>query len=241
MKRFLLGTAAAVFLAAPAIAADMPVKAPAVVAVVDVHNWTGFYVGAHIGYGWSDKTWCDFDAGGCDRRVPGNDFANVDPSGLLGGAQAGFNWQAGQFVFGVEGQISLADINGSTVIFPNEVAHTKINTVATLAGRFGAAFNRTLLYVKGGAAWVNEDHWQVVGGVADPKVSTTRTGWMAGAGIEQAFSSNWSAKLEYNYMDFGRYGLAIDNPTDRTIIDQQVHVVKLGINYRFGGPVIARY
>jgi outer membrane immunogenic protein len=258
MKNLFFGSAALLALAAagPVGAADMPAKAPVYKAPPSIvaYNWTGFYVGAHVGGGWSTKDWFGIIGGAPEVASP-------DPSGWLGGLQAGFNWQTGRFVLGVEGQISGADLRGSDELINGGVAtgyfaHTDVNMVATLAARFGVAFDHTLFYVKGGAAWVNEDHWITQGN--DPylaKTGVTRTGWMVGAGIEQALWSNWSAKVEYNYMNFGSYRISLYFPdgsfdSDRDL-DQKIHVVKFGINYRFGdfgkgpvagkGPVVTRY
>ncbi len=242
--------------ATPALAADLgpsrlPVKAPVMAAPL-VYNWTGFYIGGHIGGGWGNKDWVDCTPpAGCDPFVT----ASTDPSGFLGGIQAGFNYQIGQWVFGVEGQVSWANLEGDAAVNPlwwryvaGDVAHTDVNMLATLAGRVGIAFDRTLLYVKGGVAWADEDHWMSNAGVAfTNKSGDTRTGWMVGVGVEYAFWQNWSAKIEYNFMDFGT-----DTHTQTFIaggaccdfdVDQQIHVVKFGINYRFGGPapVVARY
>lgn len=102
--------------------------------------------------------------------------------------------------------------------------------------------NNWLFYAKGGAAWANDEFLYSRAGFAGG-VGETRTGWTVGAGVEVGFAPNWSAKLEYNYMDFGN-DRASFGPTDAFNIDQQMHVVKAGINYRFGWggpPVSARY
>ena len=256
MKRIFVATLGlAAIAAAPAVAADlgpsaMPVKAPVMAPLV--YNWTGFYIGAHVGGGWSSKDLTDCTGGLCDPFVA----ASTDPSGFLGGVQAGFNYQVGQWVFGIEGQVSWADLQGDGAVNPawwnfvaGDTAHTNVNMVATLAGRIGWAFDRTLLYVKGGVAFADEEHWLSNGGIPFTlKNGDTRTGWMIGAGVEYAFWNNWSAKIEYNFMDFGTdtvrltgIGAAIPGGFADFDVDQQIHVVKFGINYRFGGPVVARY
>lgn len=250
MKKLLASLVAvgALALAAPVHAADMPMKAPMAAPVMAVpFSWSGFYLGAHVGGGWADESWCRDGSGvdGCAVRVPGANYANVDPSGFLGGLQAGFNWQTGQFVFGVEGQISGADINGSDnfrTFNSTYVAHTDINAIATLAARFGIAFDRTLLYAKGGGAWTDEDHWIVntTAGTTFGKTNVNRTGWVAGAGVEQALGDAWSAKLEYNYMDLGSGDVTIagaggQGATSVVTIDRTIQTVTFGINYRFGG------
>ncbi len=256
MKKLALAAVGLIALAAPAVAADlgpsrMPAKA-AVMAAPVVFNWTGFYVGAHIGAGWSSKDAALVTTGGVLNATGAS-----DPDGFLGGLQAGFNWQFGQWVFGVEGQVSWSDMDGTgsaTVATPGffitgDRISTDIDFVATLAARLGIAFDQALIYVKGGVAWANEDHWvaTAAGVPLTTTVGDTRTGWMLGVGLEYAFAPNWSAKIEYNFMDFGddRYAIVSPAGVSRGFldIDQQMHVVKFGVNYRFGwgGPVAARY
>ena len=127
-----------------------------------------------------------------------------------------------------------------------------------VTGRIGVAFDRALIYAKGGIAFADEDHFigfngQPFGAPSNPDTNrpgNTRTGWTLGAGLEWALWDNWSAKVEYNFMDFGtdnvaftyRAGGSAPGLVERWDIDQQVHVVKLGINYRFGAaPLMARY
>lgn len=219
-----------------ASAADMPVKAPIAPAPI-VYNWTGFYIGGHIGGARASTQYTDPLAAAGVR----NTF-NTDPDGFIGGGQLGFNYQSGSWVFGVEGDISWANVSGSAsgpVTPPaGSILDTDVKWLATLTGRVGYAWNRWLLYVKGGAAWMSVDHsFSNVGPPAFTNVvSDTHSGWIVGAGVEWAFAGNWSAKLEYNYMDFGTDtltfpGLGVAFPLD---VDQQVHAVKLGVNYRFG-------
>jgi outer membrane immunogenic protein len=192
---------------------------------------------------------------GCTERTPGENFAAVDPDGFLGGLQAGYNVQAGQFVYGIEGDVSWADLKGDAV-FRNfntiHTANTKKDFLATLTGRLGVAFDRGLLYGKAGVAWVHDDHWITIPGTTFSKTGVTRTGWTVGAGYEYAFAAGWSAKIEYNFMDFGKHtssitGVVGAGGTDPVTIDQNIHVVKIGLNYRFGGdpwgkaPVVAKY
>ena len=122
---------------------------------------------------------------------------NTDPSGFLGGAQIGFNWQTGAFVFGIEGDWSWTNADGS--IASPVALTTEHNWYGTATARVGYAVDNWLWYVKGGAAWLDADY--TIGGVT---FSDTRTGWTVGTGIEWALGPNWSAKLEYNYMDFGK-------------------------------------
>ncbi len=233
-------TSAAIF-SGSAMAADIsrPVyKAPPAGALPVTYDWTGFYVGGHVGYGWADKDW---------RDAFGLNVSNK-ADGFLGGGQVGFNYQIQQFVLGVEGDFSWSGINGGTTTGAvvgaplGTTFNTDVNWVSTLTGRLGIAFDRWLVYGKGGVAWANEDFSTNFYTFPGTTVSDTRWGWTAGAGVEYAFAPQWSAKLEYNYMDFGTKAVSFA-PGTSTDIDQQIHAVKFGVNYKFGfpGAVTARY
>jgi outer membrane immunogenic protein len=247
MKGFLISVAAAVDLVAfPALAADPPRKAlpPPPAPVV---SWSSFYIGGHAGYGWGSKEWAQFDATGVDRNVT-NSFG---VSGVVAGAQAGYDHQIGSWVFGVEGQWSRSDINGDRRdgfgILCNiaDACHTDIKWIATATARLGYAVGATLFYAKGGGAWAREDHRFIVvpTGADDASARETRSGWTVGGGLELRLAYDWSAKIEYNYIDFGDRRLTLINPSGPFFIgiDQQIHLVKVGVNYRFGGPVAANY
>jgi outer membrane immunogenic protein len=249
MKRVLLATAGILAIAAvsSASAADLPAryptKAPAYVA--QVYNWTGFYVGAHLGWARVDlsETVVAAPAGFGTGTVSGRD------DGFIYGGQVGFNYQIGQFVLGVEGQLSGADIGSSgtvvTVVAPattlTVTGTSSVDWMATLAARFGVAFGNALFYGKAGFAWMDWSSSAVgtstTGGVVTTIGTTTgggtETGYMLGVGLEYGFTPNWSAKIEYNYLDFGNErrtggGFTVDS-------DLTTHLVKAGINYRFGG------
>jgi outer membrane immunogenic protein len=237
----LVGLAGAV-VSTGALAADIsrPVyKAPAAGALPVTYDWTGFYIGGHVGYGWAERDW---------RDAFGLNVSNK-ANGFLGGGQVGFNYQIGQFVLGAEGDFSWSGIRGNTNTLgivggpAGATFNTDVNWVSTLTGRLGLAFDRWLVYGKGGVAWANNEFstnaYTFPGTVG---VSDTRIGWTAGAGVEYAFAPAWSAKLEYNYMDFGDRAVSFA-PGISTSIDQQIHAVKLGVNYKFGFPgmVTGRY
>lgn len=246
MKRLLLASVGLVALgvAVPASAADLGVRrGPAVapVAVAPIYNWTGFYIGGHVGWGHAEATTRDDFFG---------DSFSTDNDGFLGGGQVGFNYQVGQWVFGVEGQFSWTDIgrdfavtNGLTTVSLS----TDVNWVATVAGRLGIAFGNALIYGKGGVAFMDFSATGCVTGFGCATRSDTETGWMVGAGIEYGFTPNWSAKIEWNFMRFDDVGqnIGLTCTTCGFHTDVDVNVVKAGINYRFGGfgkgPVVARY
>jgi outer membrane immunogenic protein len=193
--------------------------------VVAAYNWSGFYLGGHLGYGWSSE-----------EATAAGVVGSTDPDGFIGGVQAGYNWQADRWVFGIEGDWSWSGADGNAVLGGLTSDHS---WYATLTGRVGYAWDNWLWYVKGGAAWADTEYSAFGFGTA----SDTRVGWTLGTGVEWALAPQWSAKLEYNYLDFSNDTFTFaGTPVD---VDTQVHLVKLGLNYRFGGygkaPVTARY
>jgi outer membrane immunogenic protein len=194
-----------------------------------IHDVRGpsFYAGLHLGGGWTNF------------RSPA-DAQDIAGSGVIGGGQFGWNYQMGSYVFGVEADFTAsgvradqtADLYGITVN-----GSVRNEWFATLAGRFGFANGRLLSYLKAGGAWTRY-RWNFdAPGLGTAFGSDTRGGWMIGAGLEQALTSDLSAKIEYNYMDFGSRtetltttgGLA-PVPTD---VRLDVHMVKVGFNRRF--------
>jgi outer membrane immunogenic protein len=239
MRRVLLavvGLAGAALLGNAAMAADInrPVyKAPPAGVLPAAYDWTGFYVGGHVGYGWAKN-------GYSDPLVPFN-LTDTNAKGILGGGQVGFNYQIGQFVVGVEGDGSATGIKGGPSLGP-ATFNTNTDWVATATGRAGIAFDRWLVYGKGGAAWAHSNYstnfYTFPNSVG---VTDTRLGWVAGAGVEWAFLPQWSAKLEYNFMDFGTNNVSFA-PGRTTSVTEQIHMIKLGVNYKFGGgPILAKY
>lgn len=210
--RKLLGPSAMLLtLAAPvaAQAADAPYgtgMAPAVYS----HNWAGFYAGGHIGGLWGDTS-NDFE--GDDRRA--------DMDGFIGGAQMGYNFQNGNWVYGLEGDFSFSGADGNFGIGIEGEAEW----IATLRGRIGYTTGSTLFYVTGGAAF---GEGEITGlGTSD---SQTHTGYVIGGGVEYAFSDSLSAKIEYNYISLGDedyLGGTIPNA------DFDGSMLKLGINWHF--------
>jgi outer membrane immunogenic protein len=256
MKQLVM--AVTVLTALPAAAADfrMPVKAPPAIAAV--YSWSGFYIGGHGGYGWSvfDVTTVTptsfFPAG--HRFVPSK------PEGFLGGGQVGFNYQVGTVVFGLEATGSLANMKDTTrndsVLLPGAFNSIErhVDSIVTVAARLGIAANNWLLYAKGGWAWVKSDLTSPSINAAGALVSTSesgevRDGWMAGAGVEYGLTRNISLKFEYNYIDLGtetvesRRRNATTGVVDILLRDTDVHlhVVKGGINFRWGAYPFARY
>jgi outer membrane immunogenic protein len=249
MKRVLLASASALMLAAvaqPAAAADLPrrvaVPAAAPAYVAAVYNWTGFYIGGHLG-------WARVDLSESVVAAPpgfGTGTISGRDDGFLYGGQIGFNYQINQFVIGVEGTLSGADIGNSGTMVTTAggttftvAGTTNVDWIATLAARFGVAFGNTLVYGKAGVAWMD---WSstatgtsttggVVTTVGTVSGGRTETGYVLGLGVEYGFTPNWSAKLEYNFLDFGTERRTAGGFTVDT--DLTTHLVKAGINYRF--------
>jgi len=211
----------------PAAAADMPLKAPVFKAV---YNWTGFYLGGHVGYGGGS-----FGPGTNPLPEQGVFFPH-SITGLIGGFQAGYNRQlANNVVLGVEADASFTSPLDVPALTPAPF-NTTLDYVGTVRGRIGYAFGTLLPYVTGGFAW-GHSHVNVNDGgrtvVSSP--GQYQPGWTAGAGVEFAVSGNWSAKVEYDYIDLSRrmydlsgFGLPSIN------VDPNIHLVKFGLNYRFG-------
>jgi len=270
-------------LASPSMAADLPVKAPAYEAN---YNWTGFYAGVNGGGVWGRPS---PDVSFDPRGFLSTATANSTPQGIngaLGGLQAGYNAQAGRFVFGMETDIQATGQKGdslSTVTLttqqlciapctppPPTVTNApldyaqKLPWFGTLRGRVGfTPTDRSLLYVTGGLAYgeVNGSSTLTVagqaciapctptpGGSVTSNFSQTKVGWVLGAGIEAALFGGWTAKIEYLHMDFG----SIDSGLTQVVTFPFIgtlrassrvtdDVVRVGVNYRFGNALVAKY
>lgn len=248
MKRSLVKAVAALAVAGAATAAsaaDLPVKAAPL--LVAPYNWTGFYVGGHLGGGWgtSDTVLEAIPSVG----VPAGTFlSTTHPSGILGGVQAGYNWQMNWLVLGVGADFAgarLKDDVSCSLLGNAFTCSDKIDWLATVSGRIGAVVNERLLaYVKGGAAWehVKYSLSDPAGAVFAPgstfSSTDTRLGWLIGVGAEYAFAEHLSAFVEYNYIDFGTAAESsfLPAPVAAVVtgnITDRLNVVKAGLNYKF--------
>jgi outer membrane immunogenic protein len=252
-----------------ASAADLPMykKAPPP-PISPVYNWSGWYAGVDGGGGWAQNrsiivnetqaglpfisgTWPGFGSVG-----------SRNASGGFGGGQIGYNWQADHWVFGVEADIQGANIRSSrSVTLPYiNAANTitlgvteKLDWFGTVRGRIGYAWDRFLLYATGGLAYGQTRSslamTDTFGFTAFGTNNTTRVGYVVGAGGEYAFNPNWSAKLEYQYIDLGKgtintpefigglaSAFAVNNTTR-----YDYHTVRIGLNYKWNAPVVAKY
>ncbi len=241
---FLAATALVALGASSASAADLAArpytKAPPV--MVALYDWTGFYIGANGGYGTSRKC-MDFVTGGGLIAADGCH----DADGAVGGGQIGYRWQHGPMVYGIEGQGNYADLRGNNVsLVPTITRGTRVDAFGLFTGQVGYSFGQALLYVKGGGAVVGQrfDSFFTATGAGGPGSITgrdTRFGATVGAGVEYAFTPNWSAGVEYNHLFLGTTTYTYPNPTFTERVRGDLDIVTARINYKWGGPVVARY
>jgi len=288
MKRLVLAVGAALVAAAPTFAADLP-PAPVAAPVVAPApwSWTGFYIGGNAGYSWGDSDatgtvalavsvgGVPFTALTSPQSAAGTNSVN----GLIGGGQAGFNWQTGALVLGVEADIQASGQRGSNAFCTNGGGNAcpagpfafgtapfllgvdeKLQWFGTARGRIGAGGDRFLFYVTGGVAVgeINADYASAGTLIPAPasvagSASFTKVGWVVGVGVEARLVDNWTAKLEYLYMDLGSFtdtltasgSLASVTSTVTTTFSSRLtdSIVRVGLNYKFGWaePVVARY
>lgn len=209
MQKLVPGLIAVTALTNAVAAADLPTKAP--LPMVMPFTWAGPYAGAHGGYGWTTSQ-------------------GFDANGGFGGGQIGYNFQTGSFVFGIEGDIAGSGIsqtiNGSVTV-PFTASFTN-DTLASLRGRAGIAYNTWLFYGTVGGGWAHNKTSVTTGGTT-LSGEAWQSGWSAGGGVEWAFAPNWSTKVEYLHYGLGTanfFGVLPQGNTD-------INTVKFGINYLF--------
>lgn len=230
-------------------------------------TWTGAYVGANGGYGRQDGSLVNLftnDAVGTSlgdsTTASRGTIGDLDADGWFGGLQAGYNWQAGTLVFGVEADIQGADLNGDRAgrftnpngtIAIDGTASLNIDWFGTVRGRLGAAFGKTLIYATGGFAY-GEAEYRLdaievppVGDFRTSLKADARTGYVLGGGIEHIFGPNWTIKTEYQYIDLGQAEASapvvfiatgaprVPSETATSDMDVDFHTVRIGINYKF--------
>jgi len=216
MRKLLLASTFLVAAAGTAFAADAVVYEEPAPVDVSFFSWTGGYVGIQGGYGWSDV---DVSVG--DGLFDGS----FDPDGGFVGGLVGFNYQINQFVIGAEADINKAWIGDSVTVGPADV-DADLEWFGSVRARAGVAFDRTLVFATGGVAFAHSD---VDTNFGDDTLNFT--GWTVGAGVEHAFTDNWTVRGEYRYYDFGNEdvgGLPLDANADFTM-----STVSLGVAYKF--------
>jgi len=228
------GLAALALLVVPfaADAADMPIKTPYFKgtprSVVAYYNWTGFYAGVNAGYGFGESTW---------SLLPGT---TMKPTGFLVGGTVGYNWQAGAIVYGLEADWDWSNVKGSVTCAVIATCTTSSDWLATFRGRVGYAFDRWLPYVTLGGAYANvkaTTSLPILG--LSTSTSKSQLGWTAGVGLEYALMGNWTAKLEYLYVDLGSFDAGPAPLTNNVSFKE--NIVRAGLNYKFAGPVFSRF
>jgi outer membrane immunogenic protein len=263
MKSLLtVATAAALTtMASGAFAADIARPVYKAAPVEMAPSWTGFYVGGHVGYGWAR----DGSASVSETAVAPPDFfffpvtTTLNAEGAVVGGQIGYNWQASNLVFGIEADISGSFLKKSASITtfesfaPGVAAGTmgitqEIDWLASVRGRIGYAFDRSMIYATGGFAWAKVSTNAVFNGsfpfssAANLTSDDTRTGYVVGGGFEHLLGSNWTIRAEY--LDYALDGgdsvsgpipnpALIDATATLSTSDLNIHVARLGLNYKF--------
>jgi outer membrane immunogenic protein len=251
MKSFVRGALAIALLgsvSATAFAADLPSRkeAPVYIAPAPVFSWTGFYVGAEFGGQWGKNT------STLVGNYTGNQYLSTgsyNTSGVVGGGLVGYNYQINQFVLGVEGDLTGSSNQGrfsTTNAFGfNASQNTQYGFGAGVRGRLGWALDHTLIYATGGWAYETVDQTynnNYVNNFIQQKISTDRSGYTVGGGVEYAFNYNWSARLEYRWTDYGKYVSSYNNfvsiqqhPTDNSVMAALIY------HFAAPAPVVAKY
>jgi opacity protein-like surface antigen len=232
----------------PASSDDPPMLTKAPVIASRPMNWTGFYIGGHLGGGFSDAQWSDPFGSSTPGRFGFSNIAGFGDSthatGPLAGGQIGADWQTGHLVLGVQADASAAQMHGENTCFSGiggiDCQHS-VNSLGTIAGRLGYAWDRSLVYAKAGGAWTNTtyslfgDTNALTLGAGNTTLDTW--GWTVGGGIEYAVTNHWIAFAEYDHI--GLSATTVPFPTVATIntqtirVSQTVDFFKLGVNYKF--------
>jgi len=250
MRKLLLGSVVAILIAGPAMAADLPDKAPSLAPAPP--TWAGFYIGLNVGGISSDATWKNPD--GIELWFPGSSVTNT-ATGFIGGGQVGYNWQYGHAVFGLEADMQYTSLNRTTTIEPgiaglggpSPVLNDQVKWLATLRGRSGLAVDNVLIYLTGGLAAAQTIHTFSIP-VNDPddafNINKTKVGWTVGVGLEYMLWSNWTVKSEILYADLGTSSTTFNDidgscffapASCRFDARDTMWIGRLGVNYKFGG------
>jgi outer membrane immunogenic protein len=246
MKKALVGLfAIAALVGTPALAADMPAKAPSTPA--PAYDWTGFYIGVNAGWAWENTTF-DYSVTGATPTtassggVPGPLPFSFTPDGAVAGGTIGYNWQfSPSWAFGLEADWDWTNAWGAVacpvITFS---CQSKLSDLGSARARFGYVWNEFFIYATGGAAWGNVTNQTV----SDPGVtagtSSTRLGYMAGLGVEAPIFQTLSMKAEWLYYDLGTASYVVDNPSTQNLSAREWgSTVRAGFNWRFnwGGPI----
>jgi outer membrane immunogenic protein len=243
LRNIIASTAIALALGGSAVAADLPSREapPVYVPPPPIFTWTGLYLGGEVGYQWGDVTKSSFNSAGA--------FAANEPTGLptgvVGGAHIGYNWQMSQIVIGLEGDVEGSSLHSSSVDTTGVVSTSAREPFeASIRGRVGFAWDRALIYGTGGAAFgsLHNTATNLTTGGVDT-FDTSRVGWTVGGGVEYAVSNNWSIRAEYRYTDLGNFTDTLTNSTGAMAggpfaihIHNIDNAVRAGFSYKFDPP-----
>jgi len=241
IRSALLALSAAALASTSSFAADLPArtytKAP-VYAPAPIYNWTGFYAGVHLGAAF----------GGDNSAVTTDPFlaGGSRDAAFLGGGQIGADYQfAPNWVIGIEGQISGLSNNDRRFTDGTDVLRDKSDWLASVTGRLGYTWGPGMIYGKGGVAFRDDAGLAATAGFLPAVTDRESTGYTVGGGLEYMFAPAWSAKVEYQYYNFGTTNVAYTGGGTPQALSYKddLHTVKVGLNYHFnwGGPVMAKY
>jgi outer membrane immunogenic protein len=270
-RKILLASVGAIALTgSAAFAADLPSRAPPPVYLppAPIFTWTGIYIGGQVGYAWAsgNNNFTGFDPF-FDTGTFLSTNLNGNPSGVIGGANVGYNYQINQWVLGLEGSVDGTSLsNTAAAIFPDGTtlsAHSNADIQGSIRGRVGIAWDRALIYATGGVAFggfntnvsIANPGTTLLGAApffASGNVSTTRVGWTVGGGIQYAITNNWSVRAEYRYTNWGTLNdgsLSGGTVAGTAFFDGNRHLnqnqVQVGFDYKFDlygpGPIVAKY
>jgi outer membrane immunogenic protein len=267
-RKFLLASVGAIALTgSAAFAADLPSRAPPPVYLPPppIFTWTGIYIGGQVGYAWNNGSnrfngFDPFFNGG--QGVFLNSSVGGTPNGVIGGGHVGYNYQINQWVLGLEGTVDGTSLSNTAVAaFPdgsNLQAHSTADIQGSIRGRLGVAWDRALIYATGGVAFggfntnvsFNGNGAAGLPFFTNASVSSTRTGWTVGGGIDYAVTNNWSIFAEYRYTNFGsirenNFGQLPIGFTFNGSRQIQQNQVQVGFSYKFDlytpPPIVAKY
>jgi outer membrane immunogenic protein len=224
MKRIVVSLMFTVGAAATALAADLPppapvpARAPAVyVPPAPVYNWNGLYFGVNGGWAFGKSKW----------SVASSTTGDFNVNGGLVGATLGANWQVDAWVLGLEGDFDGQWLDGKSSVCLPVNCETKSNWLATLRGRFGYAADRVLIYATGGGAFAN-----IAANTSTTFQSQSKGGWTAGAGLEAAFAENWTARVEYLFVDLQNASFT-PVPAVPITVKLNENLIRVGVDYKF--------
>jgi len=247
MRSLLLATASVFVLGSGlAFAADLPVKAPPMMAPPPPFSWSGFYLGVNLG-----GKRASFDET-LSTPAASLSFSSSGTTGIVGGGQLGYMWQANQWVFGVEGDIDGTGLRRSRTavsfvgpFIPGDTLNVRNNWQASARGRLGWAADRALVYVTGGGSWANLKADFLPVGLIGASIDRTLFGWTVGGGIDYAFASGWSLGGEYRFTRYENnrnsgLGTLVGTPvTLSSTLDTNEITARLNYHFNAGGGGIA--